>query len=330
MKVSKHVGFVLLSLFALMLYVSTLYNTVISAWAFLIAFTVFFAGAIASGVKVYRDEIRKQPPTDVTSRTSVTVFLATAGGSVVTYLIHYGLDSLSVPAPAVIASGLVGVLAYFFTRKLAVPVYCGSFVGMSSPLVFQVIPFALATVFASLLFVLSQKMFDGYGGKLGTIAMSGALIPTFITRMDFSHFVEVATPYTAVEQLIIVMLSAAAAIVTFSISHRANTGPVFSSGAVGLAGGVALPLLVSGPIGVTYAVVIIGASFVGMSGINRFKDEVAMFVAGTLFGLIFIFSAPFFNGAGGKLGTIAFVSALSVYGVKMALDRINAKTEPEC
>ncbi len=330
MKASRHIGFALLVLFALLLYVSTLYNTVISAWAFLIAFTVFFAGAIATMVKVYRVEVRGQPRIEVASTSSRMVFLATVAGSLITYLIHYGLDAISVSAPAVIASGLVGVLAYFFVRKLAVPAYCGSFVGMSSPLVFQILPFALATVFAAALFVLAQKLFDGYGGKLGTIAMSGALIPTVLTRMDFSHFTDIASPYTPSQQLLIVAFSALAAVGTFSLNHRLKTGPVFSSGAVGLIGGVMLPLLVAGTIGVTYAVVIIGASFVGMSGLNRFKDEVAMFVAGTLFGLIFIFSAPFFNGAGGKLGTIAFVSTLSVYGVKMALDRIYAKTEQSC
>ncbi len=255
-------------------------------------------------IRVYKEEVANKAAVMIASKSSIMLFVTVALGSYAAYGLNIVLES------AVLGAGIVGVFAAIFVKPYQVPIYCGSFVGMSSPALFGFWQFTLATLLASSIFVLAKDIFNGYGGKLGTIALSGALVSTVALRGVFLE----GSHYEVTVQLLIVVFSVVAAVVTYMLSIRLKWGPVLASGAIGVLAGLLLPLIFSEQ-GTTYAVVVIGASFVGMSGTNRFEDEVPMFVAGILFGLIFIFSAPYFGGAGGKLGTIAFMSVLSVKGL---------------
>ena len=75
--------------------------------------------------------------------------------------------------------------------------------------------------------------------------------------------------------------------------------------------------------------VVICASFAGMSGKNRFPHTWLMLIAGLFSGLVFMFSLPSLGGAGGKLGTIAFGSVIALKGIMELLDRtrLNKKQE---
>ncbi len=227
-------------------------------------------------------------------------------GAVVTYALHleWGLS-------AVVASSLVGIVAHAMTRRLAVAAFCGSFVGMASVSVFPgYASLALAGLLAGVMYVASKVAFDGFGGKLGTIAFAGSIPVAF---MFGSAFIEAAAPP---ESLFghLVIAAIIAALFTYTLHAHLGFGPVLASGLVGLAAGIWLPLLdpVHGPL---LAVMVFCASFVGMASRRRLPHAGAVALAGLFCALIFVFSTPYFAGAGGKLGTTAFASTAAVVGL---------------
>ena len=98
------------------------------------------------------------------------------------------------------------------------------------------------------------------------------------------------------------------------LNIRLSQGAVMGSAFIGVVFGGFLPL-VFGSQGLTLAVVAFGASFAGMSSRTYLEHEGWTGLSGVLFGLLFIYSAQSLGGVGGKLGTIAFASVLSVNGV---------------
>jgi hypothetical protein len=227
----------------------------------------------------------------------------------------------------VVAASLTGLLAVVVSRPLAVPAYCGAFVGMTSPIVFPTYWQGLvAAILAVVVYLLAQPVFHGVGGKLGTTAFVGAALTILGTPTSF-----LGNQLPAFDTVgLVVGFSVVAAVVTFTLHHRSPLDPVSASGVVGLLGGVALPWLY--PIaGDLLAAAIYAASFAGMSDSTRIPDERWMALAGIVVGLVVAFTEPYLGGSGGKLGTIAFVSCLAVYGllgtvyhvlVKMQIERL--------
>ena len=122
----------------------------------------------------------------------------------------------------------------------------------------------------------------------------------------------------------IILVALIATPLTYYFNVIRGHGPVLASGFVGLLGGLILPIVPE--IGGTLAVVAICASFAGMSSKARCTGIWVLFVAGLFIGVIFIYSAPVFGGAGGKLGTIAFGSIMATCGF---LSLFPKKTEGE-
>ena len=85
----------------------------------------------------------------------------------------------------VIAAGITGTVGSYlpslfkkslYIKKIPFAVYCGAFVGMSSPEIVPGFGFVLcAGVVAGGLLVLSKSLFLGVGGKLGLLAFSGVV-----------------------------------------------------------------------------------------------------------------------------------------------------------
>ncbi|MCH2223580.1 MAG: hypothetical protein MK066_02330 [Crocinitomicaceae bacterium] len=84
----------------------------------------------------------------------------------------------------VIAAGCIGVAASFIptfikhnlASDIPVATYCGTFVGMSSPIIVGSPFFILfASSVAGLILLLTKDVLLGVGGKLGTIAFGGVL-----------------------------------------------------------------------------------------------------------------------------------------------------------
>ena len=236
-------------------------------------------------------------------------FIAVVGGAFVAFSL-----SIELGISAVLASGITGVLATLILPRFDVPIFCGSFVGMAS---YSLLPgyqyLGLAAVIAGGVFVLGKAAFNGFGGKLGTIAFIGCVIAAILTGQSFS-----GEPVIQGELLeFLLIYSVIGAVVTFTLSERLDNSAVISSGAVGVMAAVILPILYP-EFGNTLAVMTYCASFAGMSSLKRIKDEFMMAFAGIICAIVFAFSAPYLGGAGGKLGTTAFISVITVNGVGVA------------
>lgn len=230
------------------------------------------------------------------------LFLSVFVGGVVSYWLN-----VSMGLGAVVAAALVGVLAGVLMPAYAVPLYCGGFVGMASPKVLDSAQLLLAAAVAGAIYVLAQDVFNGFGGKLGTIACAGCILSaTFSGKALLTGSVPSGDVATR-----IIITSVIAAVAAYLVNVKMGKGAVMGSAIVGLVGGLVLPALVP-EIGGTLATACICASFAGMSSKARISNEVLMALAGVVVGLVFVYSSPYLGGAGGKLGTTAFGSVIAI------------------
>lgn len=104
--------------------------------------------------------------------------LTACGGALATYIL-----AQHTPLGPVAASGIVGLCAAWLLREddLSVLAYTGVFVGMSSP---EVLPSLLhvgaAGMLAGIIYQCVHGVFDGVGGRLGTMAAAAVLITVLI------------------------------------------------------------------------------------------------------------------------------------------------------
>lgn len=303
------VGFLLLSAMTVGLFLLTFVGVVLRAPVVSVAKAMVVIG-LAVGLYLEARRVARSAQRRLTGNRgtgSTADFAAVFIGSAVTFLIsvEFGLG-------AVVASGLVGLLGAALIKSHATALFCGSFVGMSSSAVFAYFPWILlAGAIAALLFVLSSNVLNGFGGKLGTMAFFGAVTAALVGGLELQSM-EVPTGGDAAW---IVGYSVLAALVTYSLSIYLGNGPVVASALVGIAAGLLLPAIHGTDVGPTLAVVAFCASFAGMSSSQRLPNALAAGTAGLFCGLVFLYASPYFHGAGGKLGTIAFGSTIAVWGL---------------
>ena len=237
--------------------------------------------------------------------------LAVAVAGPLTYVLAVPLE-----LGAVVASALVGLLAALTVGEQAAPAYCGSFVGMVSAAVLPTLaPVAAASAAAAVVFVCAKRVFNGFGGKLGTTAFlgCGAVVgPSTYTYAPGSALA--VEPATAA-----VFAATGGALVAFVLGVSLGHGAVVGSVAVGLVAGLLAPPALGGA-GDTVAAAAFAGSFVGMVSETRLSSLALVGVAGLLSGLVFVGVAPVFAGSGGKLGTIAFTACLLTWTLDAALD----------
>ncbi|OVE86374.1 hypothetical protein B2G88_00010 [Natronolimnobius baerhuensis] len=234
-----------------------------------------------------------------------TVF-AVVLGAVCTYLL-----SVAGGFGPVLASAVVGVGVGIAVPRMDSQVYCGSFVGMVSPAVIPSLEYlVVAGLIAGGVFVATDEVFGGVGGKLGTIALCGCASIVALTGLEYGAGGAPAWEFAA----LVVPVAVAGAVVTLLVSVHLGFGAVVGSGVVGVGASVVFPLASSEPaVGTMLAAVAFCASFVGMSSVTRLEmRHVAL--AGGLCGLVYLVTMPAFDGAGGKLGTVAFIACLAMIG----------------
>ena len=234
------------------------------------------------------------------------IFFVVVCGAIITYTLK-----VDVGLGAVVAASLVALIASLIIPNYGIPIYCGAFVGMtSSRLLINHTELSFAAIVAAILFLLTDRVFNGCGGKLVTIAFTGTLITGFGLKREF-----LITPVPEWDLIgLIILFSVIAAVATFWLSVYLKHGGVIASGIVSISGGLILPAVYPNDVGSTLAVMVICASFAGMSSAQRFLSLFQMVLVGLICGIIFIYSMPLAGGAGGKLGTIAFGSVLAVLG----------------
>lgn len=229
--------------------------------------------------------------------------------------------NVNVGLGSVVAAGVIAIIAAFAIPEYGVPIACGSYVGMASTnLLTNTGELAMAAIVAGVVYVLTSSVFGGFGGKLGTIACIGCVATGLCLTGEFS------SPAVAGWDVgwLLVVYSIIGAVVTFYINHNLGHGAVMASGIVALVAGLVLPI-VHPEIGGKLAVMVICASFAGMSSNKHFPSIVPMAIAGLFTGLVFFYGAPFIGGAGGKLGTTAFGSVLAVRGYMDFIEMRTAK-----
>ena len=238
--------------------------------------------------------------------------IAVAVAGPVTYYL-----SISVGLGPVVASALVGLLAALTLGEQAAPAYCGSFVGMVSSAVFPtLLPVAAASLVAAVVYVLAKRVFNGFGGKLGTTAFVGC--GAVVAPSSYTY--AVGSTLAVTPALTALVAATAGALAAFVLSVYYDHGAVVGSAVVGLVAGLLAPLMLGATLGGTAAVAAFAGSFVGMVSETRLPSLALVGVAGLLSGVVFVGVAPVFGGSGGKLGTIAFTACLVTWAVDTALD----------
>lgn len=298
------IGFIILVVMTTTLLVSATYE----AWQFHFGtgiITFLITVGVVSTMIYEGKRLNKIDPTPEEFLHQFFNFFAVFAGGVSTFYLstRFGLG-------AVVASCLVGMLVAMIFPKYGVPAYCGAFVGMSSDGLFYTMgDVALAGVIAGLAFVLTSKVFNGFGGKLGTIAFIG----TSGAGITLGRIFLVGQVPDLQTSAWIMLIAFIAAPLTFYLNCYKKQGPVLASGMVGILGGLVLPVIFP-EIGQMLAVVAVCASYTGMTSEGRCPAFWEMLIAGLITGNLFIFALPLLGGAGGKLGTIGFASIMAIWG----------------
>lgn len=103
------------------------------------------------------------------------ILLVTFGGISTFYISFY--------TGHVIAAGIIGFTSFLIGKLhpklifIQFPIFCGSFVGMTTPLFFTSFwQISIASIIAGFLYIFLKNHFLGYGGKLGSIAFTAVFI----------------------------------------------------------------------------------------------------------------------------------------------------------
>jgi len=164
------VAFLLLSFFLLFFYIMILFEMV-GVFSKLIFLLGLFS--LITGIVVEK-ELIKHKRYEITKRVGVLIGIPLA--AILTFLLSVQANFGPVIASAVVGLFYALVASYLGKswKELSAPVYCGSFVGMSSAVVFtELWMVGLAGILASIVFIISQETYKGVGGKLGTIGFVG-------------------------------------------------------------------------------------------------------------------------------------------------------------
>jgi hypothetical protein len=165
------VAFLLLSFFLLFFYLMIFFEMENVIFKFIFFLGLFF---LITGIAMEK-KIFKHKRYEITKKVGVLIGVPLA--AITTFLL-----SVQVNFGPVIASAAVG-LSYVLVashlgkswKGLSAPIYCGSFVGMSSPIIFtELWMVGLAGFLASIMFIITEETYKGIGGKLGTIGFVGS------------------------------------------------------------------------------------------------------------------------------------------------------------
>ena len=118
--------------------------------------------------------------------------------------------------------------------------------------------------------------------------------------------------------IVLIIVSIIGAVGTYFAAHNLRQGVVKASALLAVIVGGFFYLFPSGlspELSRSIPLAFIGATFVGMTGKNIIGNIIPIALAGAFFGVLFVYSAPFYNGFGGGLGTTACISVLITRGI---------------
>ncbi len=304
------IGFLILAIMALSVFGFAAYNALTSQVAFGVILAVLFLGFLFALLNESKALASAKAENLFGQKNLINLACV-----IVAALVAYAL-SFNLKLGAVVAAGAVGVVAGLLVKDYAAALYTGALIGMASKTVLpgftQVI---VAGVLAGIVYVLALAVFGGFGGKLGTMAVSGVTATALILGTGFNKPAAVPAWSVGWQLLVAAVIGAVA---SYYVNNNLKQGPVIGSAAVGLVAGlIALAFKTIPNIGALATVIICG-SFAGMSNTKRVPSMLRMAIVGVVLGLVYMFAAPFLGGAGGKLGCMAFGSNMAVRGLSDA------------
>lgn len=237
----------------------------------------------------------------------ILTLVAVVGGAYLTFTFNHmaGMGE-------VLASSIIGLTAAWTVKNYALPIYCGSFIGMACDQIYSS-PFAigLASLITGVLYVVSSQFFSGWGGKAGFLAFVGTYLTSLFIGHPF-HFVE---PLSFRMYVLVFLTIVVAGVLTFALQTMTDKIDVVTASAlIGL-------IIASFSFNPSHVIVFAAfcGTFTGMTSKELFTNKSDIFVATFLTAFLFIFSFSLFDGAGGKLGSLAFIASVATGGLKHLL-----------
>lgn len=212
---------------------------------------------------------------------------------------------------AVIASAFVGLFASLFIRKYATPIYCGSFSGMSSAIIFNRYEIILVALLCAIIYAFFITILDGFGGRLGTIAF----FSSSITSLIFGKTTLMES--VSINSFLLILVSIAGILIPLVIQRVLKQTSVFASAFPSLF--LAFIISIIAPEQSVYSAVFFTASFVGMSSQALISNYYKSLIIGVIVAFIFLTFFNHYNGFGGKMGLMAFISLVIYIGLSKML-----------
>lgn len=223
-------------------------------------------------------------------------------GVILTYFISHQLT-----ISPVISSSAVGLMGFLLIKKYSVAIYCGSFAGMVSSLMFGYAEVGLIALICGFLFILSKPIYKGIGGKLGATAFISTMLVAFILGKDFLIIDH------EISFLRLVLISMLGTLSTYYFQHLLKQSAVFASAITSLVFAIIIHYIVDDFL--PCAIVFFSASFVGMSSKERLPNIIYVLIAALVHAFLFFVYFEHYNGLGGKLGLMAMTSVLISVGI---------------
>ncbi|HOP24332.1 MAG TPA: hypothetical protein PLO45_03335 [Defluviitoga sp.] len=308
---ARYVSFFILSVSMLYLVISSIifsFKFNLTAFFLLLFFVFGILYALVAEFKSIKTSSKSNSGFNFLSFVSVIV------GALSTYFLNIYLDQGSI-----IAASLIGIIGSIFFPKYSLPIYTGAFVGMISPdFSHNFYHICAACIIAGFIYELSKEIFVGTGGKLGTIAFSSWVITYLLFNLTFLH---PAFNYKIGYELF--LISFVGTITTYLLHNFFLKDVVLSSALISLMGALILPVLFPNLKNISPSLMM-AATFAGMSSIKRENFYKITFTS-LVVPVFFICSYCSLGGVGGKLGTIAFSSVLTVEGIFNLLKDISSR-----
>ncbi len=207
----------------------------------------------------------------------------------------------------VLASCLIGLFGHFLARKYEAAIYCGSFAGMVSVILFGFFEVLVLALICAFIYILTKPLLSGYGGKLGAIAFMSSLI---VHSLFSDGFLVVESN---LHLGLLLVTTTIGVVFTFYLQHYFKFTPVFASAILSFFFALIFIYLI--PSHLDYVIVFFSASFIGMSSKERIPHFIFVILSGLILGFIYYIFIRYFNGLGGKLGLIALISVIITSGI---------------
>lgn len=298
-------SFLLYAFFSLWM-VHSIYNEmhtnlhVLLAGLFLLTGFLFCVHVVKEGKRISR---ALKTHTLYLTKEDAHILLAVVAGASITFLLNHSAD-----IDAVLASSMIGLASAWTIRKYSVPIYCGTFIGMACNQIFSnPLYIGLASLISGILFVISRHVFDGWGGRAGFIAFVG----TYFTSLLIGEPLRVVEPLNTRMYIYVFVFAMIACLSTFAIQSMEQMDAVSASALIGLTMAILYPE--------ASHVIVLSAfcgSFAGMTSKDHFTHKSDIVIASLLTAFLFVIAFSMFDGAGGKLGALAFLATGATSGLK--------------